>query len=290
MTARLHSPSTDLGFCTDGHPGQILGIAGLLRGFYTELFSSDSICRVWIAVPSARHDFVQARLQHFVPESRLYLLDVETCEEDRYFVQIGLSEIFQRINETDYLLYLDYDHLIIHSTKSILFKHPSSVTVSSEIRAVHHLQSSSYFGHQKDLQTLNTSLIWGRVDQLRSIGERWAECYWELAPLLPKRNLVEYAFGLSALRSGTRIMRCSPKIQGNISNMNMNCIVFHYGGNDDMSIRLKEELYRQGNACLNGFSFIDAVEEADRILRIGILDFERRGASKQEDPYAAGIS
>lgn len=275
MTIDLsHSPCTHLCFCTDGHPGQLLGIAGLLKTIFSKQCSSVDVGQVWIATPSAIHDFVQTHLNDFVPESRLQVVDVETKNEDRYFVQIGLSELFRKIEERDYVLCLDYDHLLISSVNTLFSKHPPVVVVSSEIRMGFFSRLEGFFGGRTEMQSLNTSLIWGRADRLQQIGDRWANCYSELASFLPTRNLTEYAFGLAAVRADTRIARCSHRVQGNMFNRNTDCIMFHYGGDDDESLLLKEELYRQGNACLKGLGFIKAVEKVDRFLRARIFAIE----------------
>lgn len=272
MKSSLNSPSTHLGFCTDGHPGHILGIAAILKRMRQELFAINFVSSVWIAAPFACHNLIQTFLNEFVPKGRLYLVDVESRTDDKYFVQIGLSEIFQSINNRDYLICLDYDHLLVNSIRPLLGQHPKSVLVSSEVREEDILLDAPIFSQRRDLLTLNTSLIWGRVDRLRAIGELWAASYLELSSKLPSRNLVEYAFGLAVLRADACVEQCSPLIQGNIFNGNNNCILFHYGGDDPLSLYLKKELCCLGRIWLDGSSFCCPVEQIDKFLRAQLFE------------------
>jgi hypothetical protein len=270
MTASSILPFTHLGFCTDGHPGQVLGIAGLLKQMDRELFAAKTFGSVWIATPSERHGLIREALTDWVPESRLCLIDANTKTRDRYFVQLGLSKIFCAVGKSDYVVCLDYDHIVFKSIRPLLEQQPSSVVVSSETRKAARFQKESLFAGCDEMLTLNTSFIWGRADRLGAIGELWVESYEELAPFLPIRNLVEYAFGLAALRAASSVERCSCEVQGNMSNRDTRCIVFHYGGDDCLSLLLKEELYREGNLCVNGSYFGSAVERVDRFLKAHI--------------------
>ncbi|MCD4655608.1 hypothetical protein K8T06_16935 [bacterium] len=269
---KLQKLTTHIALCTDGHPGQVLGITGLLKELGPILESLDEDCHVWIVAPPVQHSFIRFHLSNVVPRSRLRLLDAEMNEKDRYHVQIGLSEVFRRVDAADYVFCLDYDHLIVKLHNTPFFKRPKCVVVSSEVRSDSFPQLNCLYGKQTNLKTLNISLIWGRADHLKEIGDLWIDAYNELEPILQTRFLVEYAFGLAAYRSRVKVARCDRKLQGNLVNLNTSCDFFHYGGDHDVSLLLKTELYRLGKTLSIDSDISFVIAKFDKFLRSHILE------------------
>lgn len=275
-------PKIHFGFCSDGHLGQILGIAAIIKAIQPELDAIKGDYVIWIVIPLTRHALVRECLRSFVPLSKLHLMDAELRSQDRYYVQTNLSRIFSRANAQDYVICMDYDHVVIKSFFDLFSKCPSFVFVSSEVRSTWHTSVKPLFKRDSMMQALNTSLIWGRADHLQRIGEIWTDCYFEVEPFIPKRNLVEYAFGLAALRGDVKVLPCSLRLQGNMYNMNTNCPIFHYGGDSDLSLFMKSELYRRGNACTEATDLACAIEEIDSFMVECLLRMRPNGLRQKQ--------
>ena len=246
---------SNYGFCTDGHPGQILGIAIVLRPILREFNNSECHPRVWVAAPKEKHHYITLCLSPFLPTEYLYLLPAETRKEDQYFVQTSLLHIFNYLDPSERVICLDYDHIVMEPSSIIYEISRSSIFVSSEIKTLNivHDNFNRLFRNNNIMQYLNTSLIWGNAGSLRKIGNRWRECYEELDGHVTKRYLVECAFGLAALRANEIVKPTDFTVQGNFSKSPSACGVFHYGGDYGLAFRMKKNLYslRGDNHILN---------------------------------------
>jgi len=261
-------PRTHFGFCTDGHPGQLLGIATFLKVSWPQMLKESEEPQIYIAVPTAKLDYAKDCLGQLVPHKNLNFIDANEKEEDRYFVQISLAKIFDVVDSSDIIICCDYDHVIMKSISPLLSSIPNSIFVSSEVRkkSIIKESESGFYSFNTRMQLLNTSLIWGKVKLLRKIGRLWEECYYKLETIARSRYLVEYAFGLAAVRADINVNSCSSYIQGNITNLDSNCILFHYGGDTDISRFMKNELYKRGSIYRTGKQFKRSVPSATFFL------------------------
>jgi hypothetical protein len=236
---------SNYGFCTDGHPGQILGIAIVLQSILREYNKSECHPRIWVTAPKEKHQYIALCLSHILPTDYLHLIQAETIKEDQYYVQTSLLHIFNYMDPSERILCLDYDHIVINPL-AITREIPSTSSfVSSEIKNINIVKDKfqKLFKDNRIMQYLNTSFIWGDAGTLRKIGNRWRGCYEELAGHVNKRYLVECAFGLAALRTNTNVKPVDCAVQGNFSKSPSACSVFHYGGDSILALQMKKNLY-----------------------------------------------
>lgn len=267
MTYLTSGNRIHFGFVTDGHLGQLLGIGIILWRIREVLELKEDCPTVWLVAPRDIHNIALECLNLIWPPERLQILTADLRSSDRYFVQTGLSKVFEIVQTDDTIICLDYDHLVMKQLNNALFPVHSCVLLSSEVRMQKniHEEVNNIFDGNRFMQALNTSLIFGHAGSLRKIGSLWVDCYEELEPYIEKRILVEYAFGLAAVRSKAKVKSCKVEFQGNFFHETTDCRLFHYGGDSPIALSMKKELYRkavEGNGRENFISLIEMVEDS----------------------------
>ena len=225
---RLH-----FAFVTDGNADQLLGIASLLYNLITPSYKQSKPSPVWVLAP--QFPVVQALKHLLALDLDIRYLRVAQRDDDKYYIQMGLTGLFEVLDERDTLVVLDYDHITLTRKGMPFHCLDSGVIVSSEISELPHLLGDSHT-HP------NISLLWGRVRDLSAIAAKWHEAYEELVPLISPRHRVEIAFGVAAQRARVDLKPCSIAIQANFANPSLNTCIFHFGGETNESEQLKEHL------------------------------------------------
>jgi hypothetical protein len=239
----------DLAFGTDGDLAQILGIACIIDSFFSRT-EVKKLCRtVWILAPKIQ---VMETLNPFLStfqEIDFKFLAIDSSDSDRYYLQIGLTKLFDALDDQRFLLALDYDHVIFNPVRFFAELTRCQVTVSSEVyhdltRALCAMDGCTQLSNEIDLpeKHLNTSLISGKVADLKKIGRYWGDAYNELFGFVSDRYRVEIAFSLAAERASVMVKPCEVQLQGNFALPTQDCSVFHFGGESDTSKFMKNKL------------------------------------------------
>jgi hypothetical protein len=250
-----------LAFATDGTPSQILGICVVLRGLSQFMAETPSTTAIWIVAPDESKEKLQSVIQSAYGHCEVNTVTAELRPDDRYFVQIGLSKVFELIDPKQDVLCLDYDHLILRPITWSMFRALSNcITVSSEVRALEDVSEVlvKKFRGEFSRQRLNTSLIFGSAQLLRRIGGLWLESYEDIRSLVSRRHLTEYSFGLAASRAGVLVQQCSASVQSNFAVPFLSASTFHYGGDSLRSEQLRRLLHERASAVV-GNQILEAV-------------------------------
>jgi hypothetical protein len=243
-------------FVTDGDLSQALGIACIIDGLTSHLEEGRFAFPVWIITPKYELAYAVTRLLADYNVPNLRSVEVEARTSDKYYIQLGLSRLFELLNPNDGLISMDYDHVVLDPIK-FPFKVPSSgVKVSSEVFDTDtNLGSQIINATHNDIlpvKHLNASLIYGKVQELRGIGRHWARSYDELSPFIPKRHLVEIAFSLASERANITAFPCEISIQANFTLPSRNTCIFHFGGESPKAKLMKAALSDHANQLSKG--------------------------------------
>ena len=256
----------DLAFGTDGDPAQILGIACIIDSFFSRTEVKKLSHTVWILAPKIQvMEFLNPFLSTF-QEIDFKFLAIDSSDSDRYYLQIGLTKLFDVLDDQRFLLALDYDHVIFNPIRLLTELTRCQVTVSSEvyhdlIRALCKMDGCTKLSNEIDLpqKHLNTSLISGKVAELKKIGRYWGDAYNELFGVVSDRYRVEIAFSLAAERAAVLVKPCEVQLQGNFALPTQNYSVFHFGGQSDSSKFMKNKLSFQAQQILKKNSMTDDI-------------------------------
>ena len=260
-----------LAFVTDGQLYQVIGIAiiinSLLRYAHPIVYRNP----IWIVTPQSvvnkTSDYLLAGcgpldFRFLVGESRL---------DDKYYIQLGVTEVFEQVDAEDLVLYLDYDHVVLDPAKFTYFSKKSAVEVSSEVnqRTLIELRDHINKGENNtDLPSrhLNTSLIYGQASELQKIGSHWVKAYNDLALLVPIRNRTELAFTLAAELARVTVLPCDSVIQANFAEPNSACCVFHYGGDSSSALFMKNLLITLSDKLTSNLTHDDVAYIATELI------------------------
>jgi len=229
-------------FVTDGDPGQLLGLCGIIKQVLdTPGFTQTP---VWVGAPNQKTIAVSTILKRLTAVGRLETFAVRKAGDDPYYVQLGLRNAFNAIPEGDFLLYLDYDHVLIEQDNFVI-PQSSSVFVSSEVKK--NFSPPVSLGINQHLEHVNISLISGQSKYLRRIGDVWEQAYNDLRGCCPVRCRAEISFGLAAERAGVPLLPVATDIQASFADPNCKTALFHYGGDSSPSKELKTRLVRMAS-------------------------------------------
>ncbi len=260
LTNQLH-----LAFVTDGDPSQCLGICHLLNAFASRLEMRTFPYPVWI-VGAQRHESEILRWFELGCSNnvKIEFMAMETRQDDRYYIQLGLCHVIGSLRSHEYLLALDYDHLVLDPVRFPFALPRWGISVSSETSDTFELdltcQSTSLTQIQMPKKHFGASLIFGNSSELKDVAEFWHESYDDLRQQVSARHRVELALGLAAERAKVQVLPCPIQVQANFALPTLDCCLFHYGGESTSAFIMKELISR----------------EARRILRKGIRERDIR--------------
>lgn len=236
----------NLVFVTEGKLEQVVGIACVINCLSKHPIFKD-LKKIWIIVPQEHIQMVQTFYKRLFNNLNFNFINGEVRNDDKYYIQVSLRNVFTQVMNDETILCIDYDHLVVNPKITFNLLN-NGITVSSEFSDQFEV-SSDLQSHDNYLPTkhFNASLIYGTSVKLRLIGETWAEAYEELRQVVPQRNRVELAFTLAAERKQIAIAPCNPKIQSNFACRTLDCFLFHYGGDSELSQQMKNKLLELSN-------------------------------------------
>ena len=234
----------NLAFATDGELRQVIGIASVLSALACGDLGSIRSQPIWVVTSEKQHNYVLDVLNKCCGSLDYRLLMAPISDSDRFFIQLGLSKVFEEVPVDESILCLDYDHIVIQPDALTLDPSLSGIIVSSEnpdqqsgmLVRTGTRDADEAFAHH------NISLISGRASELNRVGKLWYDSYTEITPYTTYRWRSEQAFSLAAAREGIPLTRCEPRIQSNFSCPYRNSALFHYGGDGDHALQLKQML------------------------------------------------
>jgi hypothetical protein len=253
MPVSLDQSLTHLTFVTDGDTAQLFGIACIVNALTSSDLKPPRLTDIWLVAPTKRRRRVEELLSPL--SLSLRFIDGPVRQDDQYFVQLGLIELFEKVPAQDHVLALDYDHLILRPEEFPFFCSAAGIQVSSEFsentgeQMLRELTRLTV-GVDYPARHLNISAIYGRAEDLRVIGRRWLKAYHKLYPYTHSRNRVELAFALAADEVGMPVAPCDRRVQANFANPTKAARIFHYGGESEKSRFIKRKLARQIE-CIN---------------------------------------
>jgi hypothetical protein len=259
LTNQLH-----LAFVTDGDPSQCLGICYLLNAFASRLERQTFPYPVSI-VGSQRHESeIRRWFELGCNNLKIKFMAMETCQDDRYYIQLGLRRVIGLLRSHEYLLALDYDHLVLDPIRFPFALPRQGVSVSSETSDNSELdltdQTTSSGKIEMPKKHFGASLIFGNASDLNEVAEFWHKAYDDLRQRVSARHRVELALGLAAERANVHLLPCPIEVQANFASPTLDCCLFHYGGESTSAFIMKQLISR----------------EARRVLRKGIRKKEIR--------------
>lgn len=237
----------NIAFVTDGDLYQVIGIASILHKMISVGFTNLSSSNVWIVSPFNSHNTIRAILCPFGNTSRMQLLEGKTRNDDRYYVQLGLAQVFELIEYDEPVLCLDYDHIVSDMSLFNSQLDDGQVFVSSEwsqqVPKGALVSESSIIDTNLPRNHYNVSILFGKAGTLRKIGREWKNAYESIRHLTSYRYRVELAFSLSAEQEKIKLTPCSSSLQANFAVPCSEYCLFHYGGEYSVSTRMKDFLH-----------------------------------------------
>jgi hypothetical protein len=228
-----------LAFVTDGSSYQLVGITGILH----ELHISGSRFQLAIVAPCPEWSRVSEWVEKIAKLKVAHFADTAAKRaDDPYSIQMDLSGIFTRLGADEHILCLDYDHLLLKPCPPSIEPSGSCIMVSSEVNSDVQLQMITPtrrpdFSLQNNRG--NTSLISGRAEVLKRVANLWIEAYNDLADFVKPRFRTEIAFTLAAERAGVSLAAAPVSIQASVATPDLECWVFHFGGESPKARELK---------------------------------------------------
>ncbi|HEX8267686.1 MAG TPA: hypothetical protein VF596_19960 [Pyrinomonadaceae bacterium] len=240
-------PNPILGFVTDGRFEQVLGIATLLN-YLNSTSIYDWVKQVWIVTGYNKINDVENLLRRLFDNFDFHFVIGEIHNDDKYYIQVGLSNFFRQLPKHQNLFCIDYDHLILNPVFSALDSPEKGVMVSSEFYETIITESILQKGKvELPDKHFNASLILGSANNLCKIGALWDDAYEYLRPIAPQRNRVEIAFALAAKRADVVLIPCNKSIQSNFALPSLDSYLFHYGGDSKEAKLMKNKLSELAN-------------------------------------------
>jgi len=257
----------NLAFVTDGNPSQLFGIAYILRRIYSHANILQQHLNVWLLAP---HDSLINPLLKYVAtlgDLTVNFINISNCSYDQYFIQIGLSKLFKFLDQHELLISIDYDHLVFDPLNFLCNISESEIMVSSEFYNNLNLALINLDNRSSELMTLpkfhfNTSVIGGKVSELKKIGDHWYQAYDDLGSNISLRYRVEVAFSLATQRAG--IMAFSLPFK--------KCFIFHYGGEAKGAKIMKNQLKYYGEKFKNDMITQDKINRIQKSLTNSYLN------------------
>ena len=179
----------------------------------------------------------------FQKNARLVPFDFRHDHDDPYFAKFLIRYFFtsQSLDYTNYC-YVDPDHIFLdrialpHSQSGTLF-------ISSENAEVVNIQNFS-------TQYYNTSVIYGMADTFVAAVENWLDEYEVIKKTVGYRHREEIAFSLSCQKKNISLQPVEKKCQGSFKYSHQKSAMFHYGGESQKSMLMK-------NILLNGLQSVN---------------------------------
>jgi hypothetical protein len=215
---------------TDCRDEQVNGINLLLKTLNihdSELYNS---WRILALIPN----YINTESRRLIANNNLDLhMFPIPKSEDKYYIKLMLCRFLEEVSDdSQKLLYLDYDHLCFNKIKLPELS-DDIIFVSSEYDKLSNVlfKDSGIDNYLFDIDNhFNTSLIYAYNFTLKKISKTWHYFYEKLFPFIPTRYLEEISFSLAAQEAGIRLQPISSTIQGNWKSNNPKCSIFHYGG------------------------------------------------------------
>ena len=190
--------------------------------------------------------------------------------DDPYATKLLLSAHIELISrETCLYIYLDADHFF-RALPSLQSSVGAEILVGATQDQLDDDDANVVlFPEEKDAlgnTHFNNSLIIGSTVILRQVFNRWPVVYSRLAGRVGKRFREEIAFSLAASELGYSCRSVPVGFQGSWDSIAQPCAVFHYGGNNRRSTRVKELLR---NSSCSGFTrehLVEGVSEVEQEL------------------------
>jgi hypothetical protein len=190
-------------------------------------------------------------------------------EDDPYYIQLGICKVFEILSNKEDALYIDYDHLILDNNFTNYFVEKNVIIVSSEIKEIPPVNQNIELNYH-----YNTSLIYGKGEELKKVGTYWTRVYSEIKSNTSYRNRTEIAFTLAAKAAKVKLIPCNENIQSNFSKRAMNFQLFHFGGDSMKSKIMKLFLQNYSNnfnpSQFDLNSYIEIKENLEKIIDIKI--------------------
>lgn len=242
-----------LAFVTDGSKPQLLGIACILARLIIDDKTTYFSGPIWILSP----DNTCLNFLRGLWDLDFRVLKTELKDDDKYYVQMGLADLFGLLPPNDRVLSLDYDHIVLHPTTLWSRVRSSDILVSSEITrdlgpSINLTVARPCHSDILPQRHLNISLIHGKAKDLHMIGKQWRQAYLDLHPVVAVRNRIEIAFSLAVERAAVIAHPCDPLLQANFALPQLNSCLFHYGGESSGAKYLKEQLSMYSRELFNG--------------------------------------
>jgi hypothetical protein len=250
-----------LAFVTDGDVSQVCGITLLIEDLQHLVGPRQG---VFILCPQRAEDAVIGTLKSGTRDVAVVPIITPERGDDRYYIQLGLSNVFTSINDDEQVLCLDYDHLMLDSGMAPACWPTDYVWVSSEI----------YYQFDPDIlrcgedrklailpsRHIGASLIFGCGRTLRPIARQWKDSYDDIVELVGNRHRVEIALAMAAERSGVNVCACPGTVQGNFAIGCGPCWIFHYGGESSRAARVKALLAEESRCLRTSSADVRALE------------------------------
>lgn len=169
--------------------------------------------------------------------------DFKPNHDDPYFAKFLIKYLFtsQNLGYANYC-YIDPDHIFLDP---IVLPRPQDgmLFISSEDAKVVNI-------HNFSTQYYNTSIIYGTADTFVAAAENWLDEYEAIKKTVGYRHREEIAFFLSCQKKNISLQPVEKKCQGNFKYSHQKSAIFHYGGESQQSILMK-------NLLLNGLQSVN---------------------------------
>ena len=169
---------------------------------------------------------------------------------DIYYLKLLIIKYLysSMIDDDAELLYLDYDHICLH-LPILPMVNDKNIYVSSEVADlkldINNYISVTNYAKQNFNKHHNTSFIYGKCSTLKQATKNWIKNYNLLNGYVPERYLEEISFSIASLQANLKVIPVNTKIQSSFSNYNLDCALFHYGGEHKLSNLIKKILTQE---------------------------------------------
>jgi len=257
---------------SDGSPNQLTGIAVTMTAIRDSLAHHSSNAHFWVALPTDRTSLASPYLKLAAGTVPMRLISAKSSEADPYYVQLSLADVFQQVPDEEWIIALDYDHVLFRPDAFDPWSRVPEPCVSSES----YPGPADAYGHDCHIASvdnalphrhLNASLIKGNAGDLKKAGIAWRDTYEALTPLVPVRNRAELAFSKAVESATLDIPPCSTEIQASFAMPDARCMLFHYGGDSAEAVQVKQRLFRLSQEYPMYQHSLDYFREMHGILR-----------------------
>lgn len=192
--------------------------------------------KLWLVIPKGKKKYIFDIIECCISLDKLTLIEAEISHDDIYFIQLGMIKIFENVEDSDFVIYLDYDHIINNPEIIEQLFNDKLITVSSEEKDYN---THNALGIDKHI---SISIIYSNGKKLKQIGRIWLESYLNCVKDVTYRYRTEISFYLASKKLGVEVKPCSVAIQSNFYSPYQNCAFFHYGGSSNNSKTMKNIL------------------------------------------------